>query len=75
MKKPNGSLCVAKNLSIVNKNAINDAYPMNRLKDKLEALSGSSVLIMLDTTKGYHQMRLAEESREITAFFSPKVLF
>ena len=60
---------------MVNKNVINDAYPMHRVEDQLEAMSGSSVFTTLDLTKGYHQMRLAEESKEITAFSSPKGLF
>ena len=48
---------------------------MHRVEDQLEAMSGSSVFTTLDLTKGYHQMRLAEESKEITAFSSPKGLF
>ena len=60
---------------MVNKYVINDAYPMHRVKDQLEAMSGASVFTTLDLTKGYHQMRLAEESKEITAFSSPKGLF
>ena len=48
---------------------------MHRVKDQLEAMSGSSFFTTLDLTKGYHQMRLAEESKEITAFSSPKGLF
>ena len=38
-------------------------------------MSRSSVFTTLGLTKGYHQMRLAEESKEITAFSSPKGLF
>ena len=30
---------------------------------------------MLDLTKGYHQMRLDEKSKEITAFTTPEGLF
>ena len=48
---------------------------MHRVEDQLEAMSGSSVFTTLDLTKGYHQMRLTEESKEITAFSSPKGLF
>ena len=60
---------------MVNKNVVNDAYPMHRVEDQLEAMSGASVFTTVDLTKGYHQMQLAEESREITAFLSPKGLF
>ena len=60
---------------MVNKNVVNDAYPMHQVEDQLEAMSGALVFTTVDLTKGYHQMRLAEESREITAFLSPKGLF
>ena len=75
VKKPDGNLCVTIDFRMVNKNVINDAYLMHRVEDQLEAMSGSSVFTTLDLTKGYHQMRLAEESKEITAFSSPKGLF
>ena len=38
-------------------------------------MSGALVFSILDLTKGYHQMKLADESKEITAFTSPKGLF
>ena len=49
--------------------------PCIELKTKFEAMSGSLVFSMLDLTKGYHQMKLAEVSREITAFTTPGGLF
>ena len=75
VKKPDGTLCVTIDFRMVNKDMINDAYPMHRVEDQLEAMSGSSVFTTLDLTKGYYQMRLAEESKEITSFLSPKGLF
>ena len=48
---------------------------MHWVKDQLEAMSGALVFSTLDLTKGYHQMKLADESKEITAFTSPKGLF
>ena len=60
---------------MLKKNLIYDAYPMHRVEDQLEAMSGSSVFTTLDLTKCYHQMKLAESSKEITAFSSPKGLF
>ena len=48
---------------------------MHRVKDQLEAMSGALVFSTLDLTKGYHQMKLANKSKEITAFTSPKGLF
>ena len=51
---PDGSLRVTIDFRMVNKNVINDAYPMHRVEDQLEAMSGSSVFTTLDITKGYH---------------------
>ena len=48
---------------------------MHWVKDQLEAISRASVFSTLDLTKGYYQMKLANESKEITAFTSPKGLF
>ena len=75
VKKPDGSLRVTINFHMVNKNVINDAYPMHRVEDQLEAMSGSSVFTTLDLTKGCHQMKLAESSKEIIAFSSLKDYF
>ena len=74
IRKPDGSLRVTIDFRMVNKNVINDAYPMHRVKDQLEAMSGALVFSTLDLTKRYHQMKLADESNEITAFTSPKGL-
>ena len=75
IRKPDGSLRVTIDFRMVNKNVINDAYPMHRVKDQLEAMRGASVFSTLDLTKGYHQMKFSVESKEITAFTSPKGLF
>ena len=75
VKKRDGTLKVSIDFRMVNKNVINDAYPMYRVKDQLEAMSGALVFSTLDLSKGYHQMKLANESKEITAFTSPKGLF
>ena len=75
VKKKDNSLCVTIDFRMVNKNVINNAYPMHRIDNQLDAMSGCSVFTTLDLTKGYHQMRLDEESKEITAFTSPKGLY
>ena len=41
IKKPDGSLRVTIDFRMVNKNVINDAYPMHWVKDQLEAMSGA----------------------------------
>ena len=44
-------------------------------KDQLQAQSGAKRFTTLDLAKGYHQMKLAEESKEITAFLTPRGLY
>ena len=65
IRKPNGSLRVTIDFRMVNKNVVNDAYPMHRVKDQLEAMRGASVFSTLDLTKGYHQMKLAENQKRL----------
>ena len=45
------------------------------VEDQLDAMSRSSAFTTLELTKGYHQMKLAESSKEKTAFSSPKIFF
>ena len=60
---------------MVNKNIISDAYPIHCIDDQLESMLGIKLFIMLYLTKGYHQMKLHEKTKEITVFSSPKGLF
>jgi len=45
-----------------------DLYPIPRIDDTLESLHGASVFTTLDMKNGFHQIPLAEESRDVTAF-------
>lgn len=60
---------------MVNKDVINNVYPFHRIEDQLQATAGAKWFATLDFTKGYNQMKLAEESKEITAFSTPRGLF
>ena len=44
---------------------------MHRIDEHVEAMIGSTIFSTLDMTKGYHQMKLHEDSKEATAFASP----
>lgn len=52
--KPNGQLRVCINFRMVNQDIVNDAYPMHRINEQLEAMAGLMVFTTLDLTKGYH---------------------
>ena len=60
---------------MVNKDVITNAYPFHRIEDQLQAMAGAKWFTTLDLTKVYHQNKLAEESKEITTFSTPRGLF
>lgn len=47
---------------------VDDKYPLQRIDDMLDALSGSKLFSTLDAVKGYHQMEVVENDRWKTAF-------
>ena len=47
---------------------IKDAYPLPRIDDSLDALSGSQYFSTLDLVSGYWQVELDEEARDKSAF-------
>lgn len=73
--KTDGTLRACIDFWMVNKDSVNDAYPMHRIKEKLEAMAGSAVFTTLDLTRGYCQLLINELSREVTAFKLPDGLF
>ena len=60
---------------MVNQDIVNDAYPMHRIEEQLEAMAGAKVFTTLDLTKGYHQLVLHPASKPITAFSTPEGLY
>ena len=52
-----------------------DAYPIPRVDDTLDTLSGSTWFYKIDLTKGYCQVEMAPADREKTAFCTQKGLF
>ncbi|XP_035998471.1 uncharacterized protein LOC118564417 [Fundulus heteroclitus] len=48
-----------------------DPYPMPRVDDLLEKVGSASYITTLDLCKGYWQVALAPEARELTAFKTP----
>ena len=52
-----------------------DAYPMPRTEEVLDRIDPATVITTLDLVKGYWQIPLAPESKEMTAFTTPFGLF
>lgn len=70
--KPNGRglrLCV--DYRALNNITVKNRYPISRIDDLLDAVSGSKYFTSLDLTSGYHQVLISEEDRPKTAFRTP----
>ncbi|KAK7939750.1 hypothetical protein WMY93_003076 [Mugilogobius chulae] len=48
-----------------------DPYPMPRIDELLERCGGAAYITTLDLSRGYWQLALAPEARELTAFKTP----
>ncbi|CAG2224593.1 unnamed protein product [Mytilus edulis] len=59
----------------VNDLTVKDAYPLPRIDDSLEQLSGNKWFSTLDLCSGYWQVEIAEKDRPKTAFASRRGLF
>ena len=52
-----------------------DTYPLPRVDDLLDQLGGAKFFTTLDLASGFWQIRVAQGSREKTAFVVPQGLF
>ena len=52
-----------------------DSYPLPRIDDALDALSGSKYFSTLDLQSGYHQVAMHPDSKDKTAFISHAGLY
>lgn len=74
VKKKNGTarFCVDyRKLSAV---TLKDSYPLPRIDDTLDAVSGSKYFSTLDMQFGYHQVAMHSNSKDKTAFISHSAL-
>ncbi|GJS52965.1 reverse transcriptase domain-containing protein [Tanacetum coccineum] len=61
-------MCV--DFTYINKASPKDCYPLPEIDWKVESLSGFRLKCFLDAYKGYHQIQIAEEDKDKTAFFT-----
>lgn len=73
--KPNGTWRFCNDFRQLNNVSKFDAYPMPRVDELIERLGKAKYLTTLDLTKGYWQIPLSQESKEKTAFSTPRGLF
>ena len=75
VKKKDGTTRFCVDYRRVNDVTRKDAYPIPRVDDTLDMLSGSAWFTTLDLKSGYWQVEVAEEHREKTAFCTQEGLF
>ncbi|KAF9760593.1 Retrovirus-related Pol polyprotein from transposon [Nosema granulosis] len=66
--KPDGSLRMCIDYRALNKITVRDKYPLPRIDEILDRLSGAKIFSNLDATSGYYQIGIAEGDKPKTAF-------
>ena len=75
VQKKDGSLHFCMDYRRLNAVTRKDVYPLPRIDDLLDQLSGKRVFSTLDAHSGYWQIRMHETSREKTAFVTMNGLY
>ena len=68
VKKKDGSRRFCVDYRKLNKVTIKDAYPVPRIDDTLDALTGARWFSTLDLASGYWQVELGKEAKQKSAF-------
>ncbi|GJT28104.1 reverse transcriptase domain-containing protein [Tanacetum coccineum] len=71
VKKHDGSWRMCVDFTNLNKAYPQDCYPLPEIGWKVESLCGYPFKCFLDAYKGYHQIQMAKEDEEKTAFHTP----
>ena len=74
-KKKDGGMRMCVDYRAVNKMTTKNSYPLPRIDDLLDKLSGASIFSCLDLQQAYHQVRLLPEDIAKTAFTTPQGLY
>lgn len=75
VKKKDGSLRVCVDYRQLNSMTRRDAFPLPRIEESLDALSGAKWFSTLDLASGYNQVPMAEKDKSKTAFCTAFGLF
>ena len=68
VRKKDGTLRMCVDYRLLNWKTRKDAYPLPRIEESLDALSGAKWFSTLDLASGYNQVVVAEKDRQKTAF-------
>lgn len=73
--KPDGSKRLCLDYRKVNQHIAADIYPLPRLEELVEVASGNKYYVTLDLKDAYHQVELAQDSRDVTTFTEGTALY
>lgn len=59
----------------LNTETVADSYPMPRIEDLIDEVSGATYLTKIDLLKGFYQVPLTQRAREASAFVTPDGLY
>ncbi|CAC5390493.1 Retrovirus-related Pol polyprotein from transposon 17.6 [Mytilus coruscus] len=68
IRKKNGKIRPAVDYRKINSQTVCDIYPLPRIQDCLDAVSGANLFSVFDLTSGFHQIPVKLEDRPKTAF-------
>nr|GFA00232.1 reverse transcriptase domain-containing protein [Tanacetum cinerariifolium]GFA01573.1 reverse transcriptase domain-containing protein [Tanacetum cinerariifolium] len=75
VKKHDDSWKMCVDFKDLNKACLKDGYPLLEIDWKVESLYGFPFKCFLDANKGYHQIQMAKEDEEKTAFITRQGIF
>ena len=75
VRKKDGTLRMCVDYRQLNSKTRKDAFPLPRIEESLDALSGARWFTTLDLTSGYNQVPVTEADKPKTAFCTPFGLF
>ncbi|GFS42838.1 hypothetical protein Acr_00g0081980 [Actinidia rufa] len=75
VKKKTGKWRVCVDFTNLNRACPKDCFPLPKIDQLVDSISGHARMSFLDAYKGYHQIALHEPNQEKTAFITPRGVF